>query len=329
MDGPCEELTTAPADYFPAAGGRYRVEPGLFRFGRDFGNGASDGHIFQLDRRFQHDRRAKLAARAERLGKYYRTDRLGPEVADTVTSFIAVRLAADHPHLFRVRREGHRAVLHCGLTDDSLALGHGMLQSDGGASVSPPYIDALDALACQVQEDFAVISTDSAGHWLSAIHLCFPNHWAAEDKIGRGFAAIHEPVAGIEPVKRQADSLVRLMVAAEHGMVRFAWGVTRDDRLNHHPHDPPEQPDGPFDFLEPRAFLRVERQTVWGFPRVGAALFTIRTYLTDCRDLTAEQQIELADAVDSMTPASLAYKGLASWKDGLVTWLRRLPGSGR
>ena len=109
------------------------------------------------------------------------------------------------------------------------------------------------------------------------------------------------------------------MVNATYGLVRFAWGVTFDDRLEHHP----ALPRTPFDASSPRAFLRVERQTIWGFPARSAALFTIRTYLYDCdrlrRDATTRQP--LISALQSMSPASRAYKGLAEDFDGLIEWL--------
>jgi hypothetical protein len=107
--------------------------------------------------------------------------------------------------------------------------------------------------------------------------------------------------------------------------VRFAWGITTDAHLNHHPEGSADAPTRvSFDSARPAAFVRVERQTMWGFPRVGAALFTIRTHLLDCRELARAERADLAAAVESMTPESLAYKGLA-WKDDFLAWLRTLP----
>jgi hypothetical protein len=180
----------------------------------------------------------------------------------------------------------------------------------------------------QVQEDLAIVSsvgTDAdRRHWLSAVHLSFPNHWAAEDKIGRTFPVIHAPVAGMEQMNRQADQIVRVMLGATDGLVRFAWGVTWDDELNHHPQPPPGAVRRPrFDPLRPAAFLRVERQTVWGFPEVGAALFTIRTYLYDVAQLGRDRGRagQLAAALASMSDASVAYKGLAGAREALARWL--------
>lgn len=268
----------APARYVPFIGGRYEVAPGLFKFGRDFGNGEADRQAFQIDREFDRYLTVKRSARAENLGRYYCTHQLADDVAQRVLDFISDHLRINE----RLR--------------------------------------TLDDAALLVQEDLAIISTHPGRHWVSAIHLCFPNHWAAEDKIGRDFATVHEPVAGIEPINRNAELLVRMMVEATDGLVRFAWGVGTDDELNHHP----TRPRGRcFDPASPRAFVRVERQTIWGFPDVGAALFTIRTYFLDCADIrrNSVERDALCSAIRTMTLESLRYKGMATWKDDLLAWL--------
>ena len=326
MRSPADIPLNAPARYFPPAGGKYRIEPGLSKFGKDFGNGAADAQVFQIDDQLPDYRAAKLAARRERLGKYFQTRDLATEVAAAVTRFMIGRLTAEYPRLFE-RHDGQRHItLACRLTGEVLEFDDSMRLVRCDARPSPPYACALDALACQVQEDMAVVSSDPRHqdiHWLSAIHLCFPNHWAAEDKIGRTFAAVHEPVAGIEPVNRRAGHLVRTMLAATDGLVRFAWGLTADPRLNHHPRPAADAPPAvPFDPSRPGAYVRVERQTMWGLEDTSASLFTIRTYLLDCADLSPSQRLDLASAVESMTAESLAYKGLVPWKDAIVAWLR-------
>jgi hypothetical protein len=66
-------------------------------------------------------------------------------------------------------------------------------------------------------------------------------------------------------------------------MVRFAWGLSTDTPLNHHPEPPmnilPLQWQGRnFDPNNPRLYLRIERQVIWGLPKYEAVLFVIRTY---------------------------------------------------
>jgi dimethylamine monooxygenase subunit A len=313
-----------PAFYFPPRDGRYEVAPGLVRFSKDFGNGEADAHVFQIDSCFESYRRAKLAARSERLGRYFCTANLADEVGGAAARFMTRRLASEHPAWFTLREPdaaGHTTVA-CALTGDVLTFDTGMrlTSSVHPAAPEPPYACALDALACQVQEDVAIVSGSEGRNWLSAAHVCFPNGWAPEEKIGRDFAALHEPVAGMEFMNARGGEFAGLMLGASGGLLRFAWGVTFDDRLDHHPQSPRSR----FDPNRPRAFLRVERQTMWGFPDVNGCLFTIRTYLYDCSSLRRDPATasQLAAAVASMTPESLAYKGLAESHGRLTKWLR-------
>ena len=298
----------APPFYFPLRHGRYDVAPGLNRFGKDLGGGSADEKLFQFDRTFPRFRAEKLASRTENLGRYVCFSDLPPDTLADAIAFIAHRLVAEHPTLFRETRDG----LHCALTNETVAL--------------RPTDAVLDALACQVQEDLAIVAiTPERGHWLAAVHVCFPNGWAPGEKVGRSFAAVHEPVAGMAEMNRRGEEFANIMTRATDGLVRFAWGVTFDDRLNHHP----DKPRTPFDPSNPRAFLRVERQTIFGLPPRGtrndrgASLFTIRTYLYDLHDVRRDPAMRdpLVAALLSMTPESRTYKGLDESFDALVSWL--------
>lgn len=308
----------------PFSHGRYDVSPGLVKFGKAAGEGVgeADAYVFQIDATFDSSRRAKLAARAEGLGTCYCTRDLGENAVAAVTAFVLKRLAAERPTWFRAERSADRLVLRCGLTGDVLTFDERMRLCPAESDVQPAYVDALDALACQVQEDLAIVSTSpTRGHWLSAVHVCHPNGWAPAEKVGGTFVHVHAPVAGMAEMNRRGDEFAAMMVRAAAGLVRFAWGVTFDDELNHHP----ERPRTPFDPANPRAFVRVERQTIWGFPSVGAALFTIRTYVYDCERFRADPILReaLASALRSMSAESIAYKGLAPAFDQLVDWIER------
>ena len=294
----------APPFYFPLRHGRYDVAPGLIKFGKDVGGGEADARVFQLDNTFAHFREAKLASRRERINKYVLASDLSDNVATEVSTFIAGRLAKEHPTHFEL--EGKGETLHAALTRETIHI-----------AVAP---ETLDHLACQVQEDLAIVRTSPGEkHWLSYLHVCLPNGWAPAEKIGGTFAAVHEPVVGMAEMNRRGDEFVNVMVRATDGLVRFAWGVTFTDRLNLHP----EVPRSSFDPSNPRAFLRVERQTIWGFPHVGAALFTIRPYLYDLADLRRDPATRdpLVNALRTMPPASQVYKGIAPHTDALLAWL--------
>ncbi|MDZ8055344.1 MAG: heme-dependent oxidative N-demethylase family protein [Aulosira sp. ZfuVER01] len=313
--------------------GRYEVKPGMMAFGSDFGNGEADRQVFQIDENFADYRQAKLLARAERLSKYYQTYKYSTVVAGAIARLIVERLTQDHPQYFGYQKStANTLIFHSQLTKETLYLdADWQLQQVEGSSVFPAYTSTLDALAGQIQEDLTVICRGNNGcNWLSAVHLCYPNHWSAEDKIGKDFAAIHTPVAGIEKINHRADAIVKTMITNKP-MVRFAWGLSTDTRLNHHPEPPPgfsvNQWQGRnFDPQNPRLYLRIERQVIWGLPEYEAALFTIRTYFRDCSSIKKDSQlrVKLFAAIESMTPESLVYKGLAASKASILHWLNEV-----
>lgn len=321
-----------PPSYFPLDSGRYEVKTGLYALGTDFGNGEADEKIFQIDAGFRHYREAKLAARGERLSKYHCTHRYSLRLGNTVACFIAHRLSQEHPSYFALEETQDGAILRCILTEELLSFDSNMKLIEARSKdrpVSPGYVSSLDALASQIQEDVAVI-TLSVDHWLSAIHLCYPNHWAAEHKIAKDFASIHKPVPGIEKINERTSALVDAMIY-KGPYVRFAWGLSTDSRLNHHPEPPPGVSPSAwqgryFNQADPKLFLRVERQTLWGFPDEAGALFTIHTYFTDCREIKKDPDRlrKLESAIESMTPETLAYKGFADSKVNILAWLREI-----
>ncbi|MFQ5938105.1 MAG: heme-dependent oxidative N-demethylase subunit alpha family protein [Acidiferrobacterales bacterium] len=322
------DLNPSIVSYFPLTSGRYEVKVGLHTFGMDFGNGGADRKLFQIDENFAHYRQAKLAARSERLSKYYQLHRYSLSVAREIASFVAQQLAQEHPDFFvRECLTRDRTALHCSLTSEVLVFDSDMKLIESTGKVNPPYASSFDALACQVQEDLAVMRL-SSHDWLSAAHICFPNHWGAEAKIGCGFADIHRPVPGIERISANARLLVTAMVN-QGPYVRFVWGLATDTRLNHHPDPPPgfceRQWNGRlFDTSQPQLWLRVERQASWGFPGVTAALFTIRTYLMDCHTIKNDpgKRSKLISAIDSMGPEALHYKGMVHNRENILAWLR-------
>jgi dimethylamine monooxygenase subunit A len=331
------KVTNAPQPttvYFPLEHGRYEVKAGLYRFGTDFGNGEVDNRLFQIDMEFAAYRVSKLAARYERLSKYYCVNRYAPVVSRVIAGFMVARLIREHPDCFQCETDrNNRLSLHCTLTGETLDFDDNMqlrAVRPGTELISPAYASSLDAIACQIQEDLAIIS--HAGHnWVSAIHLCCPNHWAAEDKIGRDFSGIHRPVPGFEKINANANALVEAMIS-KGPYVRFVWGLATDKHLNHHPRLPrgaraEEWRGRRFDRSRPKLFMRIERQTLWGFPEVSAALFAIRTYFRDCTDIKKDpvQRQKLESAITSMNPDTLRYKGLADSKADILAWLREGP----
>jgi hypothetical protein len=174
------------------------------------------------------------------------------------------------------------------------------------------------------EEDFAVL--DGATGTLPWLCVCVPSHWAPEDKLGLDFAALHGPVADNALLLAAGPQLVQLATSGER-WERHVWTLTPSSRHDQHPrrHGREPWPAG----VDPEAFaqatwLRAEHQT---FLPVGGgtrqAVFTIRVMLARLQDAigTPVDSRRLHDALASMTPAVLAYKGLAAAREPLLRWL--------
>ena len=166
----------------------------------------------------------------------------------------------------------------------------------------PP--DDLTALPFLLEEDVAIIQTEGHREWLAFGHVCLPSSWRLEDKIGRPFLEVHQPVPGFPA--QGATNLVRSLTT-KGPYERFAWGLTNEDRLD-------QTAPVHADVLPPPAplFVRVERQTIHPLPGCGAWLFTIHPANTPVEELRPEQRAALAAALTSMTPEQAVYKGLGT-----------------
>lgn len=177
-------------------------------------------------------------------------------------------------------------------------------------------------LSLAFEEDLAVVdASDATVPWMA---VALPSHWAPEDKVGRHFAQIHAPVADGELLRRAGEALTRLVTGPER-WERFVWNVTDSPRLHTHPrrvssdrwsHDPQAQG-------LPRAWFRSERQTFIPVPDAGQSVFTIHVQvrLLDEVVVGPARARRLAEAVQTMSPAVLAYRGLGAVRGPLLHWL--------
>lgn len=74
----------------------------------------------------------------------------------------------------------------------------------------------------------------------------------------------------MEKINRRGDAIAHTMITHKP-MVRFAWGLSTDTRLNHHPESPPgvsvsEWQNRNFDSQHSQLYLRIDRQQIWGLP---------------------------------------------------------------
>lgn len=257
--------------FFPVKPEPLRMQPGLFRFGTDFGNGAADQRFFPRDdttERYLSEKRRVLAAFPGR----------SAHVVTTPSQERAVDAARDW---------FARALAH---------------EGEHAAARAP-----LERLGTELVEDFAILQRDDAGAdrviW---INVCFPSGWRPERVVGQSFAQIHGVIPGIAAVLAKSRSLVDAMV--ERGpYVRFVWTITADDELDHHPEQGRRVA---WSHATAPGYLRVERQTTVPLPDVDGSVFLIRTYLYRFDELAPAERATLASALRQMPEEVLRYKRL-------------------
>lgn len=298
-----------PAHYFPFESGKYSTAPGLHKLGTDFDNGSADSRVFQLDDQWHHYRENKESCRRENPEKYYCYLDDKPESLKAVCNFIISRLTDEYPNFFSLEKQRGSYVFQSQLSDEKL-----YFDQEGKLLAPAHYTNLLDALAFQVQEDLAIWQMQGEQDWMSHIHLSAPNHWAPGDKTGQPFSSVHAPVAGMEQMRARYQPMLKSLLKGGT-YVRFAWGLATDTRLNHHPEAPPGIKQSvwegrSFDPTESQLYLRIERQTLSGLQGAQAVLFGIHTYFANVSTLNPLQKLQLRKALQSMSGASLAYKGL-------------------
>jgi hypothetical protein len=249
------------------------MQPGLFRFGTDFGNGVADRQFLPRD--------ATTARYLEQ----------------------KVRVLALHPE-----RDGFR--IQDELDERAVAAGQAWLaQTLRAEGIVTTLLASRAALAPELVEDFAVLRRRADGTdrvlWLQA---CFPSGWRPEHVLGQSFARIHAPIPAFGAVAHKAASLVEAIVT-RGPYVRFVWTISADDALDHHPE---QGQRAAWSSKTERGFLRVERQTSVPLPELSTCIFLIRTYLYGFDELGDEQRETLALALERMPPELVRYKQLGS-----------------
>jgi len=310
-----------PARYFPFATQHYSTAPGLHRLGTDFGNGLADNRLFQLDNQWQTYRHNKDTCRKENPDKYYCRQHERSESRSRACQLIVSQLLQNYPAFFTQEQNGKTHEFRNRLSRETI-----LFDQMDNLLAPDHYTDLLDALTFQVQEDLAIWQAEGEKDWMSTIHLSAPNHWVPSDKVGRPFSLVHRPVADMEQMRKRYQPMLKSLLRGG-SFVRFAWGLSTDTRLNHHPVPPigvePRAWEGrSFDPDNPNLYIRTERQTLTGFAEEEAVLFIIRTYFENVNSLSVTQKFQLRQALKSMSQDTLEYKGLAHCYDQLLRFLQ-------
>lgn len=242
---------------------------------------------------------------------------------------LAGQAAREHPQAFAI--DG--AVWHAPILGWAVDRAGGVRELAPGSTPWPEAGECLLALpatwrrtallSLAFAEDFAIIDgSDATIPWLA---VALPSHWAPEHKVGRSFADVHAPVADNRLITGAASHLARLVTGSER-WERFVWTIARHPRLHAHPDrlDPAPWPahlEG--DALAALAWWRTERQSFIPVEGRQQAVFLIHVEVHPlAQALTEPARAErVHDALASMSPAVLEYRGLAAVHDRLLRWL--------
>ncbi len=183
-------------------------------------------------------------------------------------------------------------------------------------------------LSLAFAEDFAVFDRTARIPWLA---VALPSHWSPATKVGRHFTEVHAPVADNRQLLAAADALARL-VCAPTRWERFVWSIAAHPMLDAHPDQARRTWDATLDHdpdrVAAQAFFRRERQTFIPVAHAEQAVFTIHVDtepLAQAID-SAHKARRVHEALASMSPQVLRYRGLSGVRDALLHWLARRAG---
>jgi hypothetical protein len=239
---------------------------------------------------------------------------------------LAAQAAAEHPEVWAVDAAGcHARALGWAVAPDASPVDEGGVWPEVGACLAAlaPAWRRSALLALAFVEDFAIV--DAASGCVPWIAAALPSAWSPRAKVGRRFAAIHAPVADNRLLLAAGDALLR-MVCAEPRWERFVWTVTPHPRLHALPaHLDPAGWQHALDAaaLPALAWFRTERQTFIPVPDAAQAVFTIAVQVQPLEQAvdSPRRARRLHDAIASMSPAVIAYRGLAPVREPLLRWL--------
>ena len=173
------------------------------------------------------------------------------------------------------------------------------------------------------EADYLLLKPDQDGVFrLYAGCLCFPSHWALNDKIGRSMAEIHAPVPGLnEALGKQIDGFLK-RIKPGISWERENWGLSRSPELNLHPERTLPRLDETVSLEQ--VWFRLEQQSLVSLPHSGGILFGIKIVqfrMAEIMTETAPRQ-GMIRALETMPEPMAEYKDIASSRQHLVKLLK-------
>jgi hypothetical protein len=316
----CAIIPIMAFDFDAAVTAPFRMQPGL----RRLAPGASQLTPVAPGARHQREKLAVFSAFADQALLV----RPGFDASPALAA-LAAEAARLHPQ--HLQWDGRRAVaprLGVQVLDDQatdIAAGEFGVGDEIGRCLRalPPGWRLAGLLSLCFAEDFAIVDgRDASIPWLA---VALPSQWAPETKVGRHFAEVHAPVADSRLLLAASDRLTAL-VTGDDRWERFVWTLTGHPRLHAHPRrvDPARWPaTRDPDQLAALAWFRTEHQTFIPVPQARQAIFTIGVEVQRMDQALADhaRARRVHDALASMSPEVLAYRGLTEVREPLLAWL--------
>ena len=153
--------------------------------------------------------------------------------------------------------------------------------------------------------------------------VCFPSSWAFEEKIGKPIDVIHSPVPTLNDKFASRISLILEKIPKGEGWARDNWGLSADDRFNHHPALNLETLDSSTD--PSKAFLRVEKQVIAPLPKTKSSVFGIRVKIHPLSSVVEDNEARagLIESLETMSDEIAKYKNILSAKQSIIEYLKQ------
>lgn len=171
-------------------------------------------------------------------------------------------------------------------------------------------------LAQVIGEDLCLISKVENQWLLTTAAVIYPSRWQLAEKLGKNLDQIHNPVPGYQEVLQPAMSLTFDKLSSDRQVWRLNWALHQEPIL--HQPTAESQTANPADY-----WWRTERQTLTKLVDGDHVLFTIRNRAEPLTQLLAQpaNAHAFAQTLQTMTPETIAYKGLTKDHQALVDYL--------
>ncbi|MEV6056485.1 DUF3445 domain-containing protein [Streptomyces sp. NPDC052107] len=232
-------------------------------------------------------------------------------------------LAALHPQVMELRREGHELLWR----NDLLGVEQRFRDGEDDSLPGGP----LGFLGSQVQDDIVLLDQREGSLWADAGLVTFAADWSLRFDVGMRFLEVHGPVPRVHEegiISRAERFLMRLQPGQEYR--RTNWTMSVDRRLDQSTEVYPAWgrdrrliAEAPAQELAERLQLRVEVQHLIRLGASGAVMFLIRTYMLSLAELAqvSAWQARFGRVLAELPDDMAEYKGLTRFRHHAADWL--------